>query len=324
MTALDTQVFPGPAPPVVTVAVASLGGAARRALAFGDGTVLAVFERSFYLETEGGLACLGPSAIGAGPLNAIAALPAGIDWQASGLKAGAPVRRDGDLLHVGSRLAFALAGARAWRPAPLAAWRARDLGPGLEDLARLARSRGAKGLGCLIPALTRRAEPEPAATPDPFVRAALAAAMPLCRWMREARKGRGDLPPDDAAALIGLGPGLTPAGDDFVGGALIALRALGVPALADRLAAWGLGLARQRTGKIAFAHLACAARGQGAGALHDALGALARPGAPGLAAALAAIDGIGHSSGWDGLAGVAAACQAVVSTGSGPSMGLLR
>ena len=42
--------------------------------------------------------------------------------------------------------------------------------------------------------------------------------------------------PAEAAALIGLGPGLTPSGDDFIGGMLIALRMLGKHGAADAVA----------------------------------------------------------------------------------------
>jgi hypothetical protein len=47
-----------------------LGSAARRVLArSGQGRVFAVFERAFYLEGRGGLICLGPISLRAGPLN---------------------------------------------------------------------------------------------------------------------------------------------------------------------------------------------------------------------------------------------------------------
>jgi len=106
--------------------------------------------------------------------------------------------------------------------------------------------------------------------------------------------------PDDS--LIGLGPGLTPAGDDFVGGAMIALRAFGRTAQADRIADWALPLAETRTGRISRAHLRCAAAGEGHEALHDLLAALGGN-KNAIEAALAALDRVGHSSGRDAAAG---------------------
>jgi hypothetical protein len=97
---------------------------------------------------------------------------------------------------------------------------------------------------------------------------------------------------------------LTPSGDDLLGGTLIALRALGWLRVADTLADWLLPRARVRTHPISYAHLACAAGGEGSAALHDALRALCSPDGP-VARPLAALGSIGHSSGWDALAGAA-------------------
>ena len=308
-----------------TFPVTLLGTGAERALAPGmDGRVMAVFRRSFYVESDaGGLACLGPPSLGAGPLNAIAALPGGVEWEASGLVPGARARRNGDALEVAGRFAFTIAGASAWQPArPPAPWSAADLGRGLDTLTAQARRMApADSLGPLIPGLAGREDVAGDETIDgsPFLRAARAAAAALRAWLEwglgvdgveegeDARRLRG------AAGLIGLGPGLTPSGDDCVGGAMIALHVFGQGSVADRLAAWALPLARTQTGAISFAHLACAAEGQGSAALHETLAALATPGAPGLAVHLGAIDAIGHTSGWDALAGAVAAMAVVKS-----------
>jgi hypothetical protein len=119
--------------------------------------------------------------------------------------------------------------------------------------------------------------------------------------------GRGE--PDDA--LIGLGPGLTPAGDDFAGGAMIALRAFGHAALADCIAAWALPLAERNTGRISRAHLACAAAGEGHEALHDMLCSLGEKSR--FDASMEKLDRVGHSSGRDAAAGALLALRAAVS-----------
>lgn len=114
-----------------------------------------------------------------------------------------------------------------------------------------------------------------------------------------------------AAGLVGLGPGLTPSGDDFIGGAMVALRALGRGVIADRLAEWALPLAAAGTSRISRAHLAEAARGEGAGALHEMIEIISWPAGGGILSRLEAIDAVGHTSGWDALAGAAAALSAV-------------
>ncbi len=99
-----------------------------------------------------------------------------------------------------------------------------------------------------------------------------------------------------------MGSGLTPAGDDLIGGALIALRAVGRKATAERLGKWALRLARTRTNRISFAHLSCAASGQGHEALHHALSAILS-GRRNLRKELQALKRIGHTSGMDAFSG---------------------
>ena len=126
-------------------------------------------------------------------------------------------------------------------------------------------------------------------------------AQAFLRWL--GGMGR----PDDA--LIGLGAGLTPAGDDFVGGAMIALRAQGKPEVADRIAAWALPLAATNTNRISRAHLECAAAGEGHEFLHELLSSLGDREKS--EAALGKLSRIGHTSGVDAAAGALLGMQAV-------------
>jgi hypothetical protein len=93
---------------------------------------------------------------------------------------------------------------------------------------------------------------------------------------------------------------------------LIALHALGARSAAGRLGSWVLARAGDRTHRISRGHLACAAEGEGAQALHETLAAISCPGSPELGRCLEALGRIGHSSGWDALAGVAAATRAII------------
>ncbi len=197
----------------------------------GPARVFAAFERSCYIETAAGIACLGGRDIGCGPLNVIVE--------------GA-FRIPADSFEVDTRRAG------IWKPSPA------NLKPrALPSLA--------------TPAVLRDA----------------GKAFDL--WLRNG----AERSPDE---LIGLGPGLTPAGDDFVGGALIALRAAGNDALADRVSAWALELAEERTSRISRAHLRCAAAGEGHEALHDFLVTFGKE-------SLARLARLGHTSGLDAAAG---------------------
>jgi len=226
----------------------------------------------------------------------------------AGLRPGIFARHAGDILTLDGIGAFSLADATAWRPpSPPATWNAETLAKGLAGLALCA----AAGT-CDDGSYPRRAH---RARPHGRGRCHLAAAPPrragvaaLAEWLR----GCGEAAPDEAASmLIGLGPGLTPSGDDLIGGAMIALHALGRGKRAKRLADWALPLAETRTGAISRAHLACAAAGEGSASLHEFLAALLTADEAGIAAAVAALAAIGHSSGWDMLAGATLACAAL-------------
>lgn len=248
-----------------------LGRAAAEALASGDAArVFAAFGRSCYVETAAGIACVGDARIGPGPLNVIVAAP-------------------GVMPRVGALVRLDLRKAKRWTPRARAPAR-RELSAQQRAAWRLGRP--SEGFAALLDA------------PETVAPRTRRAAQAFLDWIAA---GARDPTPRAAAALIGLGPGLTPAGDDFIGGALIALRAAGRVGVADRASAWALTRAR-RTNRISAAHLACAARGEGHEALHRLLASL-RPNGRGFPAALEALDRIGHTSGRDAAAGALLALQ---------------
>ncbi|MDQ7850879.1 MAG: DUF2877 domain-containing protein, partial [Armatimonadota bacterium] len=108
-----------------------------------------------------------------------------------------------------------------------------------------------------------------------------------------------------AASLAGLGPGLTPSGDDVLAGLLLGMRlwpAAAGPLGLEAVAALIVGAAAPRTGRISRAYLGAARQGHAAGAWHDLVRAL--PVDPAAAAAAAArIRQTGETSGADMLAG---------------------
>ena len=110
-----------------------------------------------------------------------------------------------------------------------------------------------------------------------------------------------------AEELIGLGPGLTPAGDDFVGGAFFA-RATLAPAT-TAAAGWTRGASRLRALAVTRTHPVSAVllsdllAGEGYEPLHDLAVALAAGADTTALTAARRLVSIGHSSGWDLLAG---------------------
>ena len=246
------------------------GRFAREALAAGEGTVCAVFRRSFYLRFEKKYACIGDASLGRGPLNALI--------------------RDFHEPALGDTAVVSLENAQPWEPPPLRG----QAHPRLDALhACLDGHVPEEGLGCTIlgvhNALSVHAQP---------------ALEALDRWLAGNALG------NEVAQLIGLGPGLTPSGDDYLGGVLVGLRWLGRGAQANSLWRWLEPRLAQRTSPISAAHLAAAAAGQVHEALHDVLDSLSAWETPDLLPGLAQLDAVGHTSGWDALAGSVAVAKA--------------
>lgn len=123
------------------------------------------------------------------------------------------------------------------------------------------------------------------------------AALDLGAALRAAPADLSRLGPA-VAELVGLGAGLTPAGDDFLCGSLAAARAGGPAGLAEALwdaIATGLG----STGGLSAFLLQCGFEGFWPGPLLDLAEALAEERPPEAVAALARLCGLGHSSGAD-------------------------
>jgi Protein of unknown function (DUF2877) len=243
-----------------------IGRFAREAAALGEGDVCVLLPRSFYLRFPGErYVCVGDLALGRGPLNAL--VP----------ELGMP--------RLGERIALSIAGAALWRPAALGA----SGPPAVESLQKAAAHRvPEEGLGCLVlgkhNAVAMHAQPGLEA---------------LDRWIV------GNTLEQEAEALIGLGPGITPSGDDYLGGVLVALRLSGRTTQAQSLWRWLEPRLAGRTSTLSAAHLAAAAEGEGHEALHECLHTLlggARP----WELVLGGLDGMGDCSGWDALAGAMA------------------
>jgi len=121
-------------------------------------------------------------------------------------------------------------------------------------------------------------------TPDP--------SPPRFAW------GEGN-PEACASGLVGLGPGLTPAGDDFLAGAVAALDALGRGNIRAALARAVLA-ASGRTSPLSASLLRTAGAGHVGENFHTMVAAVIGGDAE---AAITTAKRIGHTSGWDALAG---------------------
>jgi hypothetical protein len=276
----------------------------RTLLSAREGTVAAAFERGLLLELDTGLVCLLDPSMSPGPLNAL--LTSDIDRPAPVI--GAHVRVAADSIHITGWASLSLAAARIWQtpawppPAAPATVAAR-----INTLCREAADRvptdGIAGhvlaqIACSLP-LARRATTGIAALSS-FLRR----PFPLAFLAREEREA--------VAGLLGLGPGLTPSGDDLLAGALTALAATAGHAHREALGRLVLDRASELTSPYSAALLAAAAAGETSALWHGILMRLIGPCECDTDSLLDAVDGIGHTSGWDMLAGAIIALQGYV------------
>jgi len=247
------------------------GQGALEALAGGaSGTVLAWFPRAVYLRLAGTvIALVGPD-VGPGPLHL------GLDAPVPNALPGTSVRRRATALLVGD-VAVDLRGRRVWRGAHPDPDRLRAASRLIVEVAGELGRRSA----LLRPPLSARAD-----------------------------LARGCIAVDDlvgAAELLGgLGPGLTPAGDDVLGGVLFMRRLLGGERVTPSLSA-AAGIVA--TTEISRAFVSWAARGQVLSAGHDLLVAAAGGDRSGAEAAARELVRVGETSGADFALGLVWALQ---------------
>ncbi len=289
----------------------SIGLTAARLLAHSGaaGRVLGVVSRAVYLESDRGHVCwLGDASLPAHGRSLLAPLPADLPPLTGRWSAAA------GLLSLPGGLGIDLTEAKVWFPPSID--RRHLPSPSLlvaRATAALAAARlvpPADGLAPLLPLVvdctigdqqvcSGQSNGLPAALAAEGVRAVAQA----CR-RRETRSALGAAEP-----LLGLGVGLTPAGDDFVGGLLFALHHLAdaypqLVARHDEAAAALVARARAGTNVISYTILADLAAGHGPAPLHDLLFCLLQGATvPQSALQLRRLVGIGHTSGWDVLLG---------------------
>jgi Protein of unknown function (DUF2877) len=267
--------------------------------------VAAVFPRSCNLEARGDFLCIGDESIGRGPLNALLAGAAWTRLSESLPPVGTSARIHRGTLHIGS-IALDATCAEPWRPAfGQSARRPESVARALRRLERIAAERApVDGLARLVlgTAGNRPSALEPTALPR---------VQRLRAWLI------GDAPPP--VDLLGLGPGLTPSGDDVLCGMLVALHAVGQTGMAAELYAALAAAAPRATSPLSAAFLRAAAEGLGCEALHAAIAAVLEGQTDAVSDRAVALGRIGHTSGWDALAGAMLVLQAFGSTQRQPA-----
>jgi hypothetical protein len=162
----------------------------------------------------------------------------------------------------------------------------------------------ARGFGKFLPHILSLS---PHSLSCPLLESSLRSAQPIVLEMgRACLEGDTSGLAQHAEALIGLGSGLTPSGDDFVGGLLFALNALQA-VYRERgsiRATLPIEAYSSRTHLISFTLLKDLADGHAIAPLHNiARGLLEGESPENLLSFIAQLTEVGHSTGWDLLAG---------------------
>jgi hypothetical protein len=260
-----------------------------------DGTLHSVFDRACNIELPaGGLLALVARGSGAVPWGYQVATPHGFSFL-DHLRIGhAAACRGGTLRLGGSSLVIDLRTARCWQS-------------GLAGLALDLRRRDVRRAWAGAWRLVVERHQAMAAFPHD-------AAKPIRALARATRRLNCGAAIAAAAALVGLGPGLTPAGDDFLVGYLAGLWCSAGADAARRsfLAELGAAIAATgRTNAISRSYLCAASAGEVSEPLARVAERIASGTAPATVdAAVGAALAVGASSGADGLLGFLIAARA--------------
>lgn len=253
--------------------------------------VLAVFERVCDLVTsDGDVIALVPPRVGDGPLNIVLDEE---DTYFTTVEPGMPARLERGRLQVGG-LEVALDNAAVWEPCP--DWKSLR-----------ARRKSLIDYLPLLQALSLHHAPDGSLLALTLGRAG-SSSYPLFAVAREAAEalqagwgGDAALLQAGAAHLAGLGTGLTPAGDDFLTGAMLwGWSAHPSPGFLCRVL---VETATPRTTTLSAAFLRAAARGECSAAWHTLLAALSHGSDVEVARAVQDVLAHGATSGADVLAG---------------------
>ena len=253
------------------------------------GQVTAIFKRSIYIHICDDLICLGGKSLTLGPLNIQTNLPKTMDWEATGIRLNDRVHNTAHRLILGNLLSFSSRKIKIWTPPNNFYVIPSKVQAGLEKLLLLAQKYfPIDGLASLVLYNDTKTN-------------ILDIAKPAIYDLSDIFRLR--VFDKSVNTLIGLGPGLTPSGDDFLVGMLVTLNLLGEKKLLELLVK-EINNTASRTNDISKVHLKAASRGLGAEPLHSVIIGIVNNDTEELRKSLRNIDNIGHCSGWDALTGI--------------------
>lgn len=283
--------------PYVVVPILRSGVLARefcRSVAFA--TVEAVFERCLYLRSGDDFVCIGEPDIANGPITLIANVGTLPTLRSLAGQVSLMCREH---ITIGNSVRFVLDHSEPWRPF---GWPISPSPDRLIDICAVLASRAKASAP--REGLARCVIDEQVPGCSPLARVARPRITIFERWLsRLLHAGHTSAAASREAVqgLIGLGPGLTPSGDDLLVGALFALDAIGESEANAAMARAIVDVLPGLTAPLSAAFLRTAAAGHVGENLHQIISLIMTGDAD---AAIATAEKIGHSSGWDIMAGI--------------------
>lgn len=252
--------------------------------------VIAKFARSLHLQSSKRILCLVDAALGDGPLNmTVSAETMGL---LDSIEVGAQAMASSGFLRFSQGQTIEFSDAQRWQP-PVHGWHF-SCAVG-EPQWRIAVETGFRHAP--PDSFFHAAFPTAANSDDLLMRAARQRIAALMQWLRS---GEGEAP---VTPLLGLGRGLTPAGDDLIGGLLLALHAMQSENRLNALVRAITAAPELITTLLSRNLLHAACQGLGHAYLHDLVFCLQHGDVYEIQTAAGKMDLIGHGSGWDALAG---------------------
>lgn len=262
----------------------------------------AVFASSFYIETPGAWVCVTGSSVAMGPLALRCDLPGRMDWRSCGLRVGMAAFAGPAVICLPPLFRLPVSEASTWTPAAVPSWTPESLRRGIRYLVgwMVEHRHTNEGLSHFIQSQSHEKPQSTAAV------RAHGHIVHFRRWLFTVVADHGDARNSPSSAidgLCGLGPGLTPSGDDFLGGAIIGLQLIGRHTAAAQLFDAIRAKPENFSNPISRSHLAASANGSCNEWIHATLNAILAGDSELLLSNLDRIGQIGHTSGWDTLAG---------------------
>ena len=261
--------------------------------------VTSIFNRGLYLDLKGDWICLADAELGCSPITINIDQKFANGWLHR-FKIGKLVEIKPFGFYLDNCPIISVEGLHPWRPEKPPKWSKTLLKRSLDEIGFHSQEKiPAEGLGCfLLSSQKRKLRSLESIAADWPIKV-------LGNWLTNSLEAPIPLPLDNRSvtSLLGLGPGLTPSGDDFLGGMLIALQALEKVEMRNQLF-FHIRNQFKNTGPVSRAHLKAAATGEGHDVIHRLLNALMKGDVTQISLAVEKIRLLGHTSGWDTLAGL--------------------